>query len=164
MAKLRKRVPQTDDLPDRSTAAKKTGHAPASAEDLIARLAEQDRDLVRLLNDRARTLVKIAKCRKRAGQAPLVFAEETERINKAAAAGHGPLPREAIQAALREVVSGCRSLVRELRVAFLGPLYTYSHLAAISHFGQSVDLNPVGSIAAVFEEVNRGQDDFGLVP
>ncbi len=49
-------------------------------------------------------------------------------------------------------------------MAFLGPLYTYSHLAAISHFGQSVDFAPVGSIAAVFEEVNRGQADFGLVP
>jgi chorismate mutase/prephenate dehydratase len=65
---------------------------------------------------------------------------------------------------MREVVSGCRSLVRDLRVAFLGPLYTYSHLAAIAHFGQSVELAPVGSIAAVFEEVNRGQAEFGLVP
>jgi chorismate mutase/prephenate dehydratase len=43
-------------------------------------------------------------------------------------------------------------------------LYTYSHLAAISHFGQSVELAPVGNIAAVFEEVNRGQAEFGLVP
>jgi len=49
-------------------------------------------------------------------------------------------------------------------VAFLGPLYTYSHLAAIHAFGQSVEFVPVGSIAAVFEEVHRGQADYGLVP
>jgi chorismate mutase/prephenate dehydratase len=61
-------------------------------------------------------------------------------------------------------VSGCRSLVRELRIAFLGPLYSYSHLAALQRFGQSVEFVPVGSIPAVFEEVNRGHSDFGLVP
>lgn len=164
MAKSKKRYGSPDEAVAPSKPSKKASLGLATAEELIGQLADQDRELVQLLHDRARTLVKIAKCRKRAGQAPLVFTEESERINKAAATGHGPLPRDAVQAALREVVSGCRSLVRELRVAFLGPLYTYSHLAAISHFGQSVDFAPVGSIAAVFEEVNRGQADFGLVP
>src|SRR4029079_8978955 len=50
------------------------------------------------------------------------------------------------------------------RVAYLGPAYSYSHLAAIHRFGQSVELVPVGTIAAVFEEVNGRQADFGLVP
>ena len=69
-----------------------------------------------------------------------------------------------MRAFFRELVSGCRSLVREVKVAFLGPLYSFSHLAAIYRFGQSVELAPVGSIAAVFEEVNRGHCHFGLVP
>jgi chorismate mutase / prephenate dehydratase len=55
-------------------------------------------------------------------------------------------------------------LIREPRIAFLGPLYSFSHLAAIHRFGQSVQLVPVGSIAAVFEEVHRRQSDFGLAP
>ncbi|NLS94410.1 MAG: prephenate dehydratase [Planctomycetaceae bacterium] len=164
MAKARKRVPQPSDSAAPSNKGKKPARHTETAEELLEQLTEQDRELVRLLNERARTLVKIAKCRKRAGQATLVFSEEAERISRAAATGRGPLPRDAIQAALREVVSGCRSLVRDLRVAFLGPLYTYSHLATIAHFGQSVEMAPVGSIAAVFEEVNRGQADFGLVP
>jgi chorismate mutase/prephenate dehydratase len=65
---------------------------------------------------------------------------------------------------MRELIAGARSLVRELRIAFLGPLYSYSHLAAIHRFGQTVEFLPVGSIAAVFEEVNRGHSDFGIVP
>jgi len=164
MAKAKKRVARTAKSVPPAKQTKKVAKRSPTTEELLDQLAEQDRDLVRLLNERARTLVKIARCRKRAGQAPLVFAEEAERISKAAARGRGPLPRQAVRAAMLEVVSGCRSLVRELRVAFLGPLYTYSHLAAISHFGRSVELAPVGSIAAVFEEVNRGQADFGLVP
>lgn len=164
MAKAKKRAGRPDESKVAKKRPKKTARPTVTTEELLDKLEEQDRELVRLLNQRAQTLVKIGKCRKRAGQATLVFAEEAERINKAAATGRGPLPREAVQAALREVVSGCRGLVRELRVAFLGPLYTYSHLAAIARFGQSVELAPVGNIAAVFEEVNRGQADFGLVP
>lgn len=166
MAKAKKRASRSAESSSSTPprCPKKAVKRTPTTEELLKQLAEEDRELVRLLNQRARTLVKIAKNRKRAGQAPLVFAEEAERINKAALSGRGPLPQPAVQAALREVVSGCRSLVRELRVAFLGPLYTYSHLAAISHFGQSVELAPVGSIAAVFEEVNRGQAEFGLVP
>ncbi len=41
---------------------------------------------------------------------------------------------------------------------------TLSHLAALEKFGHSADLVPVGNIAAVFEEVNRGQAKYGLVP
>ncbi len=81
-------------------------------------------------------------------------------------AGHnkGPLPDKCLQAVFREVISGSRALEKTLRVAHLGPAYTYSHLAALQRFGQSVDYVPVSSIAAVFEEVNRGHCDYGLVP
>ena len=65
---------------------------------------------------------------------------------------------------LDEVASGCRALVREPRIAVLGPLYSVSHLAALHYFGQSVEFVPVGSVAAVFEEVCRKQSDLGLTP
>jgi chorismate mutase/prephenate dehydratase len=55
-------------------------------------------------------------------------------------------------------------LQKVLKVAYLGPEYSYSHLAAIERFGQAVEFMQVGSIAAVFEEVNRGHADFGVVP
>ena len=36
--------------------------------------------------------------------------------------------------------------------------------AGAERFGRSADLVPVGTIAAVFEEVKRGQSQFGVVP
>jgi chorismate mutase/prephenate dehydratase len=51
-----------------------------------------------------------------------------------------------------------------LRIAYLGPAYSFTHLAAIERFGTSATFNPVSSIAAVFEEVNRGQADYGMAP
>jgi chorismate mutase/prephenate dehydratase len=51
-----------------------------------------------------------------------------------------------------------------MRIACLGPKYSYSHLAAVAKFGEAVEHVPVGSIAAVFEEVNRRHVQFGIVP
>ena len=61
-------------------------------------------------------------------------------------------------------MSGSRALQRAIRVSYLGPKYSYSHLASVAKFGESVEHIPVASIAAVFEEVNRRHVQFGLVP
>src|SRR5207237_10520400 len=79
-------------------------------------------------------------------------------------ANKGPLDDATIRAIYREVMSGARALQRVLRVACLGPEFSYSHLAAVERFGQAIEFQLVGSIAAVFEEVNRGHADFGVVP
>ena len=69
-----------------------------------------------------------------------------------------------MRAIFRELLSGTRALAKTLRVAYLGPTYSYSHLAAIERFGNSAELVPVATIAAVFEELSRKHVDFGLVP
>ena len=71
---------------------------------------------------------------------------------------------ETVRAIFREIMSGSRALQKVLKVAYLGPEYSFSHLAAVERFGQAVEFIGVGSIAAVFEEVNRGHADFGVVP
>ena len=49
-------------------------------------------------------------------------------------------------------------------MAYLGPQYSYTYLATIHHFGESCEFSPVATIAAVFEELSRGQAQFGVVP
>lgn len=75
-----------------------------------------------------------------------------------------PQIANAIRGMYREVLSGARSMVKVRRVAYLGPAFSYTHLAAIEKFGSQVDFAPVSTIAAVFEEVNRGTVDYGIVP
>jgi chorismate mutase / prephenate dehydratase len=48
--------------------------------------------------------------------------------------------------------------------AYLGPQYSYSHLAASQYFGEGAPLLPVSTIAAVFEAVIAGDCAQGIVP
>lgn len=131
---------------------------------LQSKLNRLDDALVKLLNQRVELAVQIHELAVSSGQSTSVLGLSEETLARAAEVSPGPLPPRSLRAIFREMLSGARSLVRALRIAFLGPLYSYSHLAAIRRFGQAVEFVPVGSIAAVFEEVNRGQSDFGLVP
>lgn len=140
---------------------KSSAELPAAASP-SAKIAQLDRDLVRLVQERAQLVLEAAQGREPSASLPSVL--DDELLKSLAAGGPGPLPARCVRTVLREVASGCRSLIREPRIAFLGPLYSFSHLAASHRFGQSVEFVPVGTIAAVFEEVHRKQSDFGLVP
>ncbi|QDS98892.1 prephenate dehydratase [Adhaeretor mobilis] len=124
-------------------------------------LAKLDREILALLNER----VEKAIARKAAKpEESDTLKDAREAIETLVAESKGPLGGEAVQAVFRELYSGQRAAAQKTRVAFLGPDFTFSHLAAIKHFGQSVEFVPVSSIAAVFESVERGTAEYGLVP
>ena len=131
---------------------------------LRAKIDRLDRDLVALMNERARLAHQIGVVKDANGQTCYDPAREEEVLARVAELSRGPLSSHSLRNVFRELISGSRALERALRVAYLGPANTYSHLAAIHRFGQSVDLVPVGGIPAVFEEVNRGHAQFGIVP
>lgn len=139
---------------------------PASSSPVAARkeLERLDRDLVKLLSDRARLSLKYAQARQAAGGSLIDLSEETDLLDNALAQNKGPLDERALRSILREVLGSSRSLVRPLHIAYLGPKYSYSHLAAIDRFGDSTDLTPAATIKAVFEAVQYGQAEYGLVP
>ena len=158
--------------PDRRTPSRSaSSHAPAADAKRVPTLASLrgeidriDKELVVLLNRRAEIALQIGQVKQQQGLEIWSSAREDEVIAKALATSHGPLPPETLRLIFRELMSGSRSLQRTLRVACLGPKYSYSHLAAVAKFGEAVEHVPVGSIAAVFEEVNRRHVQFGLVP
>jgi len=54
--------------------------------------------------------------------------------------------------------------MEEIKVAYLGPEGTYTHLAAILQFGEQSQLLACASIDDVFSMVEKNQADYGVVP
>jgi chorismate mutase/prephenate dehydratase len=123
-----------------------------------------DQEILSLMNRRAGVAVQIGKLKADAGGEVFNPAREEEVFGNILKAHKGPLPEVTVKAIFRELMSGSRALQSVQRVAFLGPDYSYSHLAAIERFGQSAEYSQVGSIQAVFDEVLRKHANYGVVP
>ena len=91
-------------------------------------------------------------------------AREEEVLGNVLKANEGPLDEVTVRAIFRELISGSRAIQKQQKIAFLGPEYSYSHIAAIQRFGEAALYNRTANIAAVFEEVMRKHADFGVVP
>lgn len=159
----KKPLPKKSSKPVAASAkpAKSSRKSPAALEAELKRL---DREILSLVNKRAAATTDWIHGQpdlKRALFAPLA---DDALFESLAAANRGPLPTAAIRGIFRQILSAARLNVKAVRVAYLGPAYSYTHIAAIERFGESADLVPVSTIAAVFEEVNRAQADFGIVP
>src|SRR5579871_5537109 len=146
-------------------AARSAGNAkPPGIAAIRVKIDQIDRELVALINERAKLAHQIGQIKETTGCEAYDPAREEEVLNRVAMLNEGPLDDCSLRAIFRELISGSRALEKQLRVAYLGPAYSYTHLAAIHRFGQSVELIPVGTIAAVFEEINRGHAHYGVAP
>jgi chorismate mutase / prephenate dehydratase len=134
---------------------------------LRSQIDKLDVQLVKLINERASVAAEIGRAKHEHGEevfAPAREDEVYENVLQANEKNKGPLEPTTIRAVFREIMSGSRALQRVYKIAYLGPEFSFSHLAAVEHFGQSVEFVSVGSIAAVFEEVDRAHVNFGVVP
>lgn len=123
----------------------------------LEKLRQLDRQLLQLLHERAELARQLVASDAQASESAVA-------IHWGNAPPRGTLPASAVEGIARELTSGLRALLQATRVAYLGPEYSYSHLAALERFGSSAELAPVATIASVFEEVKRGQAAHGIVP
>jgi len=123
-----------------------------------------DDELVRLLNERARLVQEVGQIKAQLKQPFYVPERERQILERLQTAHSGPFPTEALRPVFSEIISACLSLEHPLRVAFLGPEATFTHMAARSRFGLSARYVPAATVAGVFTEVEKGVADLGVVP
>ena len=135
-----------------------------SLEELRNRIDKLDRQLVKLLNERAQVVVEIGKLKNKTGKPIYSPDREKEVFARIAETNKGPLPDKCLVAIWRELMSGSFVLERPLRIGYLGPGGSFSHTAAMLKFGQSVEYESLADILSIFDEVSKGHCDLGLVP
>lgn len=135
-----------------------------SISDLRKEIDSIDDQIIELLNRRAELAQEIGQHKARSRTH--YFTPERERtvIKRLVQRSRGPLSPEAVRAVYREIISACRALEKPLTIAFLGPLGTFSHQAAVARFGSSSVLEPCDTIPDIFAQVERGSADYGVVP
>ncbi len=123
-----------------------------------------DKKIIQLLNMRAKVTLDVAKSKQKSGQSIYAPDREREVLRKISALSKGPLSRSALEAIYREIMSGSLSLEKPIKIAYMGPKASFSHLGALKRFGSQVEYVPSDSITDVFLEVERGSADYGVVP
>ena len=139
---------------------------PQSLADLRQAIDSVDDQVLALLNRRAGLAAEVGRLKSEAAPEALFHAPRREReiLARLEAANAGPFPDAAVRTIFQEIMSACLSLEKPLRVAFLGPEGTFTHLAARQQFGGSSQALPQGTIQAVFQAVERDRADYGVVP
>jgi chorismate mutase/prephenate dehydratase len=132
--------------------------------DLRQAIDSVDDELLRLLNERARLVQQVGAIKAELKQPFYVPDRERQILERMQAANSGPFPTEALRPVFSEIISACLSLEHPLKVAFLGPEATFTHMAARSRFGLSARYVPAATAAGVFTEVEKGLADLGVVP
>lgn len=123
-----------------------------------------DEEILDLLNRRARIVLDIAHIKRRESASFYSPEREKEIIQRLISINKGPFPNDAVKTFFREILSASLSLEGPLKIAYFGPSATFTHLAALRHFGSSATFIPKENIKGVFEAVDSGKAEFGVVP
>lgn len=124
-----------------------------------------DSRILDLLNKRAEIAIKIGaekfKVKKDNFHVPdreINIYKRLLKLNK------GPFPDNSLRAVYREILSATLSIEKPLKIAYLGPEGTFTHLAGLKQFGSSANYMPLKNIERVFIDVEKRRADYGVVP
>ncbi len=141
-----------------------TGRVDAELEELRQEIDRIDDSIIELLNQRAEVALHVGEIKAASSQRAYVPERERQVLQRLTHKSKGPLPAESLTLIYKEIISASLALERPLEVAYLGPEATFTHEASKRHFGMSAHLRACRSIREVFDEVEHGRSQFGVVP
>ena len=134
--------------------------------DVRAQIDGIDRRIQELIAQRAGFALQVGKAKGKLAAAVDYYRPEREAqvLRMVVDRNEGPLSDEVLVHVFREIMSACLAQQEPLKIGYLGPEGTFSQQAVLKHFGRSAHGLPLGSIEEVFQEVEAGNADFGVVP
>lgn len=132
--------------------------------ELRKKIDDIDLHILELLNKRAEIAIEIGKAKQDKKLSIHSPEREKEILKRLTENNPGPFPNNVLKLIYEEILSASLSLQQPLKVAYLGPSATFTHLAASRKFGSSAEYISESTIKGVFEAVTRGKTLYGIVP
>jgi chorismate mutase/prephenate dehydratase len=127
-----------------------------------AQIDRIDDEMLRLVSERAKLAQQIGHAK---GNGAVLRPErEAQVLQRLQAGNQGPLSNAAVAQLFTEVMSQCRALESPLTIAYLGPQGTFTEAAALKRFGSAIQGRPSATIDEVFQLVESGAAQYGVVP
>ena len=139
---------------------------PLDLTEIRKRINDIDERLQALINERATIAQQVGVAKGELGSAVDYYRPEREAevLRSVMERNQGPMRDEEMLRLFREIMSACLAQQEPLKVGFLGPEGTFTQTAVFKHFGHSVRALPFHTIDEIFQEVECGAADFGVVP
>lgn len=123
-----------------------------------------DEEILERINRRLELAREIGRRKQELGLKTFNSARESQVLERLGRLNPGPLADAALRQIFKEIMAASRELQSRHRIAFLGPEASFTHLAALSHFGGTVACLPFAGVAEIFQAVEKGRCHYGLVP
>ena len=146
--------------------AKRAKDAAPDLGEIRKRIDSIDERIQALISERAQCAQEVGKSKGDDATTVDYFRPEREAdvLRRVLERNDGPLRNEEILRLFREIMSACLAQQEPLKIGFLGPEGTFTQTAVYKHFGHSVRALPFHTIDEIFQEVESGAADFGVVP
>lgn len=132
--------------------------------DFRSKIDDIDETILDLINERLGYALEIGRAKAQKGAQVLDNTRETRLLNRLSELNQGPLSDHMLKMIYKQIILSSKELQKEHRATYLGPEATFTHIAAIKHFGQTVSYIPKSSIRDVFAEVEKRACRYGVVP
>ena len=123
-----------------------------------------DSQFLELLKKRLLCAKKIGELKDQNNKAKWDPLRERQIFERLLAENNGAFPEEPLLSIFHEIITTCRLSQKKAEVAYLGPEATFSHLAGVKYFGHAATYLPMETIEDIFDEVERGRTQYGIVP
>ncbi len=133
-------------------------------DDLRQQIDGIDHKILKLLNERGKLVQKVGKKKQKHNLSYYSPSREKQILDKLTKENDGPLTPLSVRTVFSEILSSCRALEKPLRISYLGPAATFTHMAVLAKFGSQIEGLPQGSITDVFRQVEKAEADYGVVP
>lgn len=136
---------------------------------LRQKIDQVDEQIQALINQRASYAADVAQVKKTVEEHPIFYRPEREaqvlkKVMERNQALGGNLPADKMARLFREIMSVCLDLEAPQKIAYLGPAGTFTHAAALKHFGKAATTVSLPTITDVFREVEASSAMYGVVP